>query len=514
MKAPILKTEATKRAIIYCRVSTLEQAEEGGSLATQERLCREYAAKHGYQVVDVYVERGESAKTANRRELQRMLQFCAHKKNTIVAVIVYKIDRLSRNTDDYSQLRLILKRFGVAIRSTTELIEDTPMGKFMENTMANIAQFDNDIRAERCTNGMRDAVRDGRYVWTAPVGYSNIRVADKATIAPNDMAQLVRRAFELVATGLHATDAVWKRMTKEGLVKKDGKPLGRGYFYNMLRNELYTGWVSKFDERHKGAFEPIVSEALFAQVQKILKNKGHKVAEYKTDHPEFPLRRFVFNPKSGFKLTGSFAKGKYPYYRFGGKGANYERDEFTRRFAYHMDSYQFSSEHIKKLKRFIYEKFNDATADKRKEEGRLETFIRELKEKESALVQKNLKGVISDALLKDQLAAIETKEFESQAQLAMLGNTTGSPEEAVEFAEEYLRQPSAVWKKSKIGTQIKLQWFQFPSGITFNGEVFGTPKICSVFKAKDVILSPKSIRVDPSGFEPLTSSLQMRRSTN
>ena len=83
----------------------------------------------------LFIERGESAKTANRTELQKLLAFCAQKKNGITAVIVYKIDRLSRNTDDYSQLRILLKRYGVSIKSTTEQIEDTPVGRFMENTM-------------------------------------------------------------------------------------------------------------------------------------------------------------------------------------------------------------------------------------------------------------------------------------------------------------------------------------------------------------------------------------------
>lgn len=302
-------TDTIKRVVIYVRVSTMEQAEEGNSLSTQEKICREYATKNDYHVLDVFIERGESAKTANRTELQKMLALCAQKKNGVTAVIVYKIDRLSRNTDDYSQLRILLKRYGVSIKSTSENIEDTPVGRFMENTMANIAQFDNDIRAERCSNGMRDAMRDGRYVWKAPTGYSNIQVAGKATIAPNEMAPLVRRGFELVAMTLQTTDAVWQQVTKEGLVKKNGKPVSRNYFYEMLRNELYTGLVAKFGERHKGSFEPIVTEELFAQVQRVLKNKGHKVSEYKTDNPEFPLRRFVFNP-SGLKLTGSFAKGK------------------------------------------------------------------------------------------------------------------------------------------------------------------------------------------------------------
>jgi DNA invertase Pin-like site-specific DNA recombinase len=490
----IPSNENKKRAVIYCRVSTVEQAEEGNSLATQEKVCREYGDKNGYEIAQVFIERGESAKTANRTELRKLLEYSAQKKNGVVAIIVYKIDRLSRNTDDYSQLRILLKRYGVSIRSTSEQIEDTPVGRFMENTMANIAQFDNDIRAERCSNGMRDAVREGRYVWAAPIGYSNVKIGERATIAPNEMAPLVRRAFELVATARYATDEVWRMMTAEGLVKKNGKPVGCGYFYKMLQNELYTTWVEKFGERHKGLFEPVITEDLFAQVQRVMKNKGHKVSQYKTDNPAFPLRRFVFNP-NGLKLTGSFARGKYPSYRFNGASGNYERDELERRFTFLMDSYRFESRDMLKLKQFVREKFHGATEKERAEATKLETYLKELAERRTALVQKNLKGVISDAVLKEQLGIMEKAEIETQSTLALLGSATGSPEEAVEFATEYLEQPSKTWRKSGIATQMKLQWFQFPLGTTFDGKIFGTPKVCSVFKAKELILSPFSTGV-------------------
>ena len=504
--------EIIKRIVIYVRVSTVEQAEEGNSLATQEKICREYAIKSDYEVIEVFVERGESAKTANRTELQKMLQYVANKKNNITAIVVYKIDRLSRNTDDYSQIRIMLKRYGVSIRSASEKIEDSPTGRFMENMMANVAQFDNDMRTERCVNGMRDAIENGRYVWGAPVGYSNVKVAGRATIEPSEMAPLVRLAFKTVATGLKPTDVVRKELTIKGLLKKNGKPLSKGYFYSMLRNELYIGKINKFGEIYKGTFEPLITEDIFLQVQKILKNKGHKVSEYKTDNPAFPLRRFVFHP-SGLKLTGSFAKGRYPYYRFGGKGSNYERDELERRFAFFMDSFCFKDEQIAKLKKFVRNKFNNATQDKRKEASMLESRLLEYAERKEALIQKNFKGIISDSILKGQLDTIEKKEIEDRASLAMLGNTIGSPEDAIQFVEEYLKTPSEVWKKSDITTKTRLQWFQFPSGITYDGEKFGTAKVSSVFKAKEIILTPKSTCVDPRRLELLTPSLQMRCST-
>ena len=262
----------------------------------------------------------------------------------------------------------------------------------------------------------------------------------------------------------------------------------------MLRNEVYTGWVVKFGERHRGKFEAIVDDELFAQVQRVLKNKGHKVAEYKTDHPAFPLRRFVLNPM-GLKLTGSIAKGRYHYYRFNGASGNFERDELENRFAFLMDSYRFESPQIAKLKRLVEQRFHHATEDERKDARTLETRLKELTEEQTALIQKNLRGVLGDSVLTQELTRIEKAEIAIRATLALQTADNGSPEEAVAFAEEYLEQPSAVWRKAGISTKTKLQWFQFPSGTVFDGEIFGTPEICSVFKAKDLILSPLSTRV-------------------
>ena len=80
--------------------------------------------------------------------------------------------------------------------------------------------------------------------------------------------------------------------------------------------------------------------------------------------------------------------------------------------------------------------------------------------------------------------------------------------------EEYLKQPSKVWAEAKkVGTKIKLQWFQFPQGLTFENNIFGTNEVTSIFKVKDVILTSLYSQVDPTGLEPATSSLQMRRSS-
>ena len=506
-----------KNVVIYVRVSTKEQVDEGNSLNTQEKLCREYCEKHGYEVVHVYIEQGESAKTALRTELQKMLLFCSDKKNKTSAVIIYKLDRLSRNTDDYSQIRLLLKRYGVEIKSITEYFENTPQGKFMENMFANVAQFDNDVRAERCAGGMKDAMREGRYVWMAPVGYDNVKVGGRSTIAQNPiMGPLIKQTFEMVAKNTHATEDVRKIMTELGLRIKNGKPLSKQYFYNMLKNRVYTGVIEKFGESHKGLFDPIVDELLFNQVQKVLSQRGKKQSQYKLDSEDFPLRRFVTNPE-GRKLTGSWSKGrskKYPFYRFEVKGSNYNRDKFEKAFMQYMDQFAVNQNLIQKLKSKLSEKLDNATKNEHKDSIKLSTHIDELKVRQNALIEKNLKGVISDSILSQQLALIEQEIFNSQIKLASIQETEIDFNELLDYVKTYLETPSIVWKEAKLDTKLRLQWFQFPQGVIFENGIYGTTQISCVFKTKEAFLPLQSTMVDPRRFELLTFTLQKYCSTS
>src|SRR5664279_539030 len=85
---------AGERAVIYTRVSTEEQVREGMSLEAQEAACREYCIRAGYSIVHVFVEEGESAKTANRTQLKELLKFCREDRN-IGVVVIYKVDRFN-----------------------------------------------------------------------------------------------------------------------------------------------------------------------------------------------------------------------------------------------------------------------------------------------------------------------------------------------------------------------------------------------------------------------------------
>src|SRR6266568_4027783 len=118
-------------AVIYVRVSTKEQT-ENLSLPSQLKACEEYCERQGFHVLARFREEGENAKTADRTELQKLLQFCRKNKSTVQFVVVFDVTRFAREKYDHFALRAHLKSLGISLRSATEPIDDTSTGKLME----------------------------------------------------------------------------------------------------------------------------------------------------------------------------------------------------------------------------------------------------------------------------------------------------------------------------------------------------------------------------------------------
>jgi DNA invertase Pin-like site-specific DNA recombinase len=122
-------------AVIYVRVSTKEQT-ENLSLPTQLKACEEYCERQGFHVLARFREEGESAKTVDRTELQKLLQFCRKNKGSVQFVVVFNLTRFAREKYDHFALRAHLKSLGISLRSATEPIDDTSTGKLMEGVLA------------------------------------------------------------------------------------------------------------------------------------------------------------------------------------------------------------------------------------------------------------------------------------------------------------------------------------------------------------------------------------------
>lgn len=152
------------KAVVYIRVSSKEQV-DGASLEVQERACIEYAENelNCDLATKPFREEGKSAKTANRPELIRMLEYVRAHKGEIRYAVFYDTSRASRASDSYfGTVKAILNKYGVKVRYATERgVDDTPAGKFLEAVLVGMAEFENNLKGQKVHSSMAERAKQG-----------------------------------------------------------------------------------------------------------------------------------------------------------------------------------------------------------------------------------------------------------------------------------------------------------------------------------------------------------------
>lgn len=498
--------------VIYTRVSSKEQL-DGTSLEVQERICKDYAIREGFEVDRVFSERGESAKTTDRTTLKLLLEYIAKNHKNLHAVVVYKVDRLARNALDHATLKLGFNKLGLRLMSATENLEDTPVGRWVENMLAGTAQFDNEVRTERSTNGMRSAVERGRYVWGAPRGYLNSGGRGKSNLIHDEpeVVRLVRKSWELIDTG-YTIEEARKAVTKEGLLGKSGKPICKSQFHKMIRNKVYMGIIEKFGLSIAGNFKPIVESDLFRRVQDKLDHKRKNIPIYKKDNADFPLRGFVTCHKCFRQVTASWSTGhggKHAYYRcMYCKGINYKKDLIENIFLQFLKDYSYKPSLKNTLIKSIEANLEFRNETNLKHKAEIEKKIITLDANDKQIVAKNLKNVINDNLAKELL---EDNKEEKSNLLLELDKYTVDPKEVMTIVERslsILEDISGVWIHADLDIKKRFQKFLFNDGVAFDGEKFRTTKTALCLGQNAILLDQKSTTVNSPYFIPNESIVQ------
>jgi site-specific DNA recombinase len=317
------------RAVVYLRVSTKEQAERGGevegfSIPAQREACYRKAEALCAEVVMEFADRGESAKTAQRPELQRMLRYIRDER--VDYVICHKIDRLARNRLDDSLINLEIQQAGSALVSCTENIDETPSGMLMHGIMSSIAEFYSRNLANEVIKGSIQKAKTGGTIGKAPTGYRNVRVWEngqerRAVDVDPERGPLMTWAFEEYATGNWSARRLLEAVTEKGLTSPGGprtpsKPLSLGNFSRLLRNPYYMGVVRYRKVQYVGSHPPLVSAATWHKVQDVL-SAANTAGDKHKQHYHY-LKGTVYCGECRERLIISNAKGKrgivYPYF--------------------------------------------------------------------------------------------------------------------------------------------------------------------------------------------------------
>lgn len=286
-------------AVTYLRVSTKEQAEKGGSdegfsIPAQREANQRKAHELGAQVVAEFVDAGESARSADRPELQRLLGYTA--THQVTYCIVHKIDRLARSRVDDVEIHRALVSAGVTLVSATENIDETPSGMLLHGIMSTIAEFYSRNLAAEVVKGMDQKVAQGGTPTRSPIGYLNVQRRDEqgrqvrtVEIDP-ERAPHIRFAFHTYAAGDVSVVELLRILTARGLTSvpspsRPARPIGRSTLYKLLTNPYYVGRVRYRGAEHPGSHEPLALAETWHKVQSLLAARGADSTRHVThDH--------------------------------------------------------------------------------------------------------------------------------------------------------------------------------------------------------------------------------------
>ena len=467
-------------AVVYVRVSTKEQT-ENLSLPTQLSACEEYCRRQGYEVLERFTGVGESAKTADRPELQKLLAFCRKHKGRVRFVVVYNLTRFARDKFDHFALRAHLKSLGISLRSGTEPIDDTSTGKLMEGVLAAFSQFDNDVRSDRTRTGMQAALERGRWTFLAPLGYVNApRSAGASLILDPERAPLVVGAFDEFATGHFTQEQVLFRVTGRGLRTRRGQPLTPQVFRRMLRNPLYAGIIDVPDygvRSVRGDFEPLISEKVFYGAQAVLQNKVSAVAPRQRDRPDFPLKRLVRCETCSKPLTGSWSRGKmgqrYPFYhcRRRCSGSNISKAILEGLFIEELETLQPTPGYRRLLREHVLRVWHEHRAEAKRQASDVNKRAKEVQQKLDRLDEMFIYNNAIDQTTYDRQRD-KLREDLTLVQMARhASDLDGLDVEGIlSFAERVLPNASDLWVQASLDQKLRLQQLFFPEGLRFDGE--------------------------------------------
>ncbi len=318
-----------KRAALYLRVSTVAQATrdrepEGYSIPAQREACQAKATELDAEVIAEYVDRGESAKTADRPELKALLARLEEKRD-LDYVIVHKVDRLARNRYDDATITYALHEAEVELVSVTENIDSTPVGRFMHAIVAANAEFYSANLAAEAKKGLVQKAKMGGTPTRAPIGYLNVRKLiegrEVRTVEVDpERAPHIRWAFAAYGSGAYTLDTLLAALTGRGLrtrptAKKPEKPLSRSQLASLLQNPYYVGVVRYAGVEYEGRHEHLIDKATFAKAKAVLAAHNH-AAEKDRKHHHY-LKGSLYCGRCDSRMSLIQAKGnggRYPYF--------------------------------------------------------------------------------------------------------------------------------------------------------------------------------------------------------
>lgn len=258
-----------KKAVVYARYSSDNQTEQ--SIEGQLRVCEQYAKNNDIVILKTYIDRAMTGTNDNRPDFQQMIKDSSKKEWE--HIIVYKLDRFSRNKYETAKYKKILKDNGVKLLSAMENIPDTPEGIILESLLEGMAEYYSAELSQKVKREMNETRLKGNF--TGGIIIYGYKVVNHKIVIDEKEAEVVRYIYKQYSIGTYVKDII-KHLTDDHIYNK-GKPFARNTVYNILKNEKYFGIYRHDNEVFENMYPKIVPYEIYDIVRnKIDKNKYGK----------------------------------------------------------------------------------------------------------------------------------------------------------------------------------------------------------------------------------------------
>ena len=470
--------------VIYTRVSTKEQADNNMSLATQRKVCEQYAARVGMQINGYFGGTYESAKTDERQEFNKMLNFVNKSKEKIGYIIVYRVDRFSRSGTNAMYIADQLKKKGIVVYAVTQPTDaSTVSGRLQQNIQFIFSEYDNQLRRKKCMDGIKDKLLEGVWCARAPMGYDVIKRGDKKEYQINKVGKLIGKAFHWKGEGA-SNEEVLARLASHGV------QLTKQRISCILRNPFYCGLIvhNALEGRViEGCQEKIVSQELFLKVNGILA-KHHQGYTVTSENDIIPLKRFLKCDECGSYLRGykAYKNQKY-YYKCNTPGCrcNKRADILHEWFKGIISTLtiDINDDYRHLIKLQMIATYNQLTEADREKETTLQNQLKELDKKIHRLRERYAIEEIDKEMYEEFGTKFLNERNEIAKQLAELENNVSNPEKSADAAIDYASNLATAWDLGGYKEKQQIQSMLFPEGMSYNrkNDECRTPRINEVF---------------------------------
>ena len=319
------------KALIYCRVSSQRQVDEGNGLGSQEQRCRMYAKNKNYDIIEVFPDEAISGALFQRPAMQKLIAYLDSHQEEAFVVIFDDLSRFARDVKTHIQLKAELVSRGAKLECLNFNFDDSEESEFAELILAASNQYQRKSNRRQVIQKMKARMDKGYWPFMPPLGLINKKdpVHGKILTPFEPYASILKKSIEKFRDGLLLTpEEVRFDLHKEfeKLELPDRPALSS--VQELLKNPLYAGYIEYTPWKvpfQKAKHEGFITPETFSLVQERLlsRSKPWKRLDSRTD---FPLRGFIICGSCEVIMTASWNKGRsarYPNYFCRTKGCIY-----------------------------------------------------------------------------------------------------------------------------------------------------------------------------------------------